>query len=68
MKKIRVIINGVSFYTSNNAIVRGVGDDQGINKTVRLVYAELLKLHNNNGSVGVGYSDKEGYQVQIDYV
>jgi hypothetical protein len=68
MKKIRVIVNGVSFYTSNNAIVRGVGDDQNINKTVRLVYAELLKLNNNKGTVGVGYSDKDGYQVQIDYV
>lgn len=67
-KRIRVIINDVSFYVSGMAIMRGVGDNSKVNKVVQKVYAELLKENANKGSIGVGFSDLDGYRVQIDYV
>lgn len=68
MKKIHVIINDVAFYTSANAIKNGVGQSQQINNLVRRIYAELIKSNASKGSTGVGFSDMDGYQVQINFI
>lgn len=65
MKKIRVIVNDVSFYSSSNAIQKGVGDSEKINKIVQRAYAKLLT---DNGSVGIALTDTDGYKVQIDFI
>ena len=39
--KYRVIVNGVSFYTTGAAIRRGVGDFVGVNTAVRMVYKKM---------------------------
>ena len=41
--KYRVVVNGVSFYTSMSAIKRGVGDFSLINTAVRLCAEEMGK-------------------------
>jgi hypothetical protein len=41
MSKIRVIMNGVSFYTTPAAIKRGVGDFSLINTAIQLCYEEM---------------------------
>lgn len=41
--KYRVIVNGVSFYTTKAAIQRGVGDYSLINTAVRLCFEEMGK-------------------------
>jgi hypothetical protein len=64
MKKLRIIVNGVSFYASANAISRGVGDDPKINASVRACYADLIQ----SKAVGVGGTDIKGNAVQITYV
>jgi hypothetical protein len=66
MKKIRVIVNDVSFYSSSNAIQKGVGDSERINKIVQRAYANLLQ--SNDGSVGIALTDTDGHKVQIDFV
>ena len=40
--KIRVIVNGISFYTTHAAIKRGVGDSSSVNVAVRQVYDEIM--------------------------
>lgn len=37
----RVIVNGVSFYTSESRVKKGVGDFSLINTAVRLCYEEM---------------------------
>jgi len=39
--KYRVIVNGVSFYTTGAAIKRGVGDFVGVNAAVRQVFERM---------------------------
>ena len=39
--KYRVIVNGVSFYTTSAAIRRGVGDFVGVNAAVRQVFERM---------------------------
>lgn len=68
-KRIRVIVNDIPFYVSGQAIARGVGDSTKVNQAVQKCYFELLKANVNDGTtVGVGFSDMDGYRVQIDYV
>lgn len=38
---IRVIVNGISFYTTATAIKRGVGDSSSVNVAVRQVYEQM---------------------------
>jgi len=70
--KYRVVVNGVSFYTSAAAIKRGVGDFSSINCVVRLCAEEM----ETSKSVGFGktysfYDNKMNrttYDVQISKV
>lgn len=48
--KIRVIVNGVSFYTTKAQIKRGVGDNASINVFVRMAFAECIR----DGITGFG--------------
>ena len=68
--KVRVIVNGVSFYTTKAQIVRGVGDFSIINTFVELALKECLR----DGIAGLGrtftaYDSKmqpTKYQIQIN--
>jgi hypothetical protein len=68
MKKIYVVVNGVGFYTSARSISKGVGRSDVINNVVQRSYSQLLRANVNDGAVGVGYSDMDGYQIQIEFV
>ena len=48
--KVRVIVNGVSFYTTKSQIVRGVGDVSIINTFVELALKECIR----DGIKGLG--------------
>jgi hypothetical protein len=68
--KYRVIVNGVSFYTTGASIKRGVGDSVSVNIVVRQLFENL---HNAIGiaSTLVVYDDKMNrvsYDVQISKV
>lgn len=68
--KYRVIVNGVSFYTTVAAIKRGVGDSIAVNAAVRLCAEEMGK------SLGMGKTfvfydnkmNKSSFDVQISKV
>ena len=68
--KYRVIVNGVSFYTSGAAIKRGVGDSVSINVVVRQLFENMFN------AVGIGSTihlydhkmNKVSYDVQISKV
>jgi hypothetical protein len=66
---IRVIVNGVSFYTSASKIKSGVGDSSAVNIAVRQVYermktvgdigrAEAITLYDNK-------MNRQRYDVQV---
>ena len=64
---IRVIVNGVSFYTTGAQIKRGVGDFSLVNTAVRLCYEKMGKSQ-GFGQVFRVYDDKmrmSEYSVQI---
>ena len=68
--KYRVIVNGVSFYTTAAAIKRGVGDFVGVNAVVRQLFEDM---HNATGigSTMTVYDhkmDRVSYDVQISKV
>ena len=42
-EKIRVIVNGVSFFTTKAQIKRGVGDNASINRFVQLALEECVR-------------------------
>lgn len=50
--KYRVIVNGVSFYTTTAAIKRGVGDFSLINTALQLALEEM----GNDQGIGKSYS------------
>lgn len=68
--KVRVIVNGVSFFTTKAQIVRGVGDVSLINTFVELALKECIR----DGIKGLGrtftaYDSKmqpTRYQIQIN--
>lgn len=68
--KYRVIVNGVSFYSTSAAIKRGVGDSVAVNAAVRLCAEEM------GDSLGLGRTfnfydnkmNKSTYDVQISKV
>jgi len=64
---IRVIVNGVSFYTTGAQIKRGVGDFSLINTAVQLCYKNMGKSRGFGQTFRV-YDDKmrmTQYDVQI---
>jgi hypothetical protein len=68
--KYRVIVNGVSFYTSAAAIKRGVGDSINVNIAVRQLFENMFN------AIGIGSTihlydhkmNKVSYDVQISKV
>jgi len=48
--KVRVIVNGVSFYTTKAQIIRGVGDNISINYFVQSALKECIR----DGVMGLG--------------
>lgn len=48
--KLRLIINGVSMYTTSAAIKRGIGDHSTINVVAQMALHNMLK----NGDIGCG--------------
>ena len=68
--KVRVIVNGVSFFTTKAQIKRGVGDNASINLFVQLALEECIR----DGIKGLGrtftaYDSKmqpTAYQIQIN--
>jgi len=64
---IRVIVNGVSFYTTGAQIKRGVGDFSLVNTAVQLCYKNMGKNRGHGQTFRV-YDDKmrmTAYDVQI---
>ena len=68
--KYRVIVNGVSFYTTGAAIKRGVGDFVGVNAAVRQVFENMFNATGIATTITV-YDDRmqsTRYDVQISKV
>lgn len=68
--KYRVIVNGVSFYTSAAAIRRGVGDSVSVNTVVRQLFENMFNAVGIASSMTV-YDHKmqpTRYDVQISKV
>lgn len=66
---VRVIVNGVSFYTTKKKLVDGVGSDSNINAAVSTVYSMLKKEHRGIGTRITVYDNKmvaRSFDVQID--
>ena len=68
--KYRVIVNGVSFYTTGAAIKRGVGDSVNVNAVVRQLFENL---HNGIGIASTMHvydhkMNRVSYNVQISKV
>ena len=68
--KYRVIVNGISFYTTGAAIKRGVGDSVNVNVVVRQLFENM---HNAIGiastmSVYDHKMNRVSYDVQISRV
>ena len=51
-KKIRIIVNGVSFYTTKKQIAEGVGDYIELNDCFRKIYKECIE----GKYAGLGYT------------
>jgi hypothetical protein len=65
--KYRVIVNGVSFYTSAVAIKRGVGDFVSLNTAVRQLFEHMFNAVGISSRISV-YDDKMEkvtYDIQI---
>ena len=68
--KYRVIVNGVSFYTTGAAIKRGVGDSIAVNTVVRELFGNLFNADGITSRMSV-YDHKMNrvsYDVQISKV
>lgn len=65
--KYRVIVNGVSFYTSGAAIKRGVGDLISLNTAVRQLFEDMFNAIGISSRISV-YDEKMKqvtYDIQI---
>ena len=65
--KYRVIVNGVSFYTSGAAIKRGVGDLISLNTAVRQLFVNMFNAIGISSRISV-YDEKMKqvtYDIQI---
>lgn len=64
---IRIIANGIHFYTSKAAIRRGVGDHINLNTAVQEALASLENMRKTDKIPPVGLSGTwNGFNVQID--
>jgi hypothetical protein len=68
--KYRVIVNGVSFYTSAAAIKRGVGDSVSVNTVVRQLFENMFNAVGISARTSVydHKMNKVTYDVQISKV
>jgi hypothetical protein len=66
--KYRVIVNGISFYTTAAAIKRGVGDSVNVNTVVRQLFENLYNGIGIASTMAVYDSkmNKVTYDVQIN--
>jgi hypothetical protein len=65
----RVIVNGVSFYTTPARVVRGVGSDSTINMAVQTVYRMMKKTDQGLATRVAVYDHKmqqQYFEVQIN--
>jgi len=66
-KKIRIIVNGVSFYTTKKQIIEGVGDNTRLNSICLHVYEKCVKEKLAGiGSTFYGESLDTKYDLQIN--
>ena len=66
--KYRVIVNGVSFYTTKAAIQRGVGDFISLNTAVRQLFGNMFNAIGISSRISV-YDEnmnKVSYDIQIN--
>ena len=66
-QKLRVVINGIHFYTTAKKIRDGVGDRYSVNAATQkcLLVLENMREHDKIPPVGLA-GTWEGYQVQLD--
>ena len=64
--KYRIIINGVSFYTTAKQIKSGVGDSIDVNYAVRYAYNSLGKFEGL--ATTYHHNGRDPLQVQIDRI
>lgn len=66
----RVIVNGVSFYTTQQRVKDGVGDNTTVNAAVRGVYGLIKTYKTNSVSTRIAVYDhkmqQQYFDVQID--
>lgn len=63
MQKYRLIIDGISFYTTDKQITDGIGDNVKLNDACQMARSEML--HNE----ALGLMSTFGiYQIQIDQI
>jgi hypothetical protein len=68
--KYRVIVNGVSFYTTGAAIKRGVGDNVSVNTVVRQLFENMFNAIGIASTMTVydHKMDRVKYDVQISKI
>lgn len=68
--KYRVIVNGVSFYTTGAAIKRGVGDSVAVNTVVRQLFENMFNAIGIASTMTVydHKMDRLKYDVQISKI
>ena len=64
IQRFRVIIDGISFYTTASAIRHGVGDHMRVNAAILSALEALESLRTKDPAVGVG-GTWHGHQVQL---
>lgn len=62
-KRFRIIVNGISFYTTAGQIADGVGSSTSLNKVCRIALDTLKE----NGDAGIG-TRIENYDLQLDII
>ena len=66
-QRFRVVINGISFFTSKAAIVNGVGDFTKVNEAVKSAITELERIRQIDAAVGLA-GTWHGFSVQLSMV
>lgn len=65
MKYEITVDNTVSFIVTANRIKKGVGFNPVLNETVQKLYKEFVTINKTNTTCGIGYSDLNGFNIQI---
>lgn len=68
-QKLRLIVSGVSFYTTVKQVQRGVGDLYSVNAAAQKCLLVLQDMRDNNSIPPIGLAGHwEGLNVQIDMI